>query len=163
MRLFLNGDCDVRGGYISLFFVLMRNDYDAILQWPFPYKVTFCLIDQSTLGKNQRNIRHYIWPDLGLSCFQRPAHAMNEDYGIKKFYPIDLLEKYQNLYIKDDVMFITTEVHFTAKRPGKIMDLNRFPTDFFCSVFLGTSGTGATSNSECHESVVDEDITRMLA
>ena len=32
---------------VPLFFVLMRGPNDAILKFPFDYKVTFCLYDQT--------------------------------------------------------------------------------------------------------------------
>ncbi len=120
MRLYLNGDDDVRDEYMSVFFVLMRNDYDAIVHWPFPYKVTFSLIDQSTLGHHQRHISDSFWPDTSLPCFQRPIYNMNEAYGIKKFLPVEFLETHRNLYINDDAMFIRSEVNFCEERPGNI-------------------------------------------
>jgi TNF receptor-associated factor 4 len=124
MRLFLNGDGDTRDKYLSLFFVIIKGGYDPILQWPFLYKVTFSLIDQSTLDNNQRNINKSFWPDPTLSCFKRPVYSMNEAYGIKKFFPIELLKRHRNLYIQDGVMFIKIVADFSAERPGKMRNLN---------------------------------------
>lgn len=39
MRLYLNGDGVGKGTHISLFFVIMRGEYDPILSWPFRHKV----------------------------------------------------------------------------------------------------------------------------
>lgn len=39
MRLYLNGDGVGKGTHISLFFVIMKGEYDAILSWPFRHKV----------------------------------------------------------------------------------------------------------------------------
>lgn len=34
-RLYLNGDGMGKGTHLSLFFVVMRSEYDALLPWPF--------------------------------------------------------------------------------------------------------------------------------
>ena len=38
-RVYLNGDGMGKGTHLSLFFVLMRGEYDALLEWPFRQKV----------------------------------------------------------------------------------------------------------------------------
>ncbi|CAF1200930.1 unnamed protein product [Rotaria sordida] len=102
LRLYLNGDSDVRGRFISLFLIIMRNDYDAILHWPFSYEVSFCLIDQSTLNNNQHNMTASFWPDIGLDCFQRPVYNMNHGYGIKEFCSLVEFEQNKSFYIRDN-------------------------------------------------------------
>jgi hypothetical protein len=121
MRLYFNGDGDVREEYLSLFLVLMRGEYDPILIWPYSYKMKFELIDQLILGDNQRNISGEFWPDTMLNCFQRPTYHMNEGYGVKNFVPLELLQKDPNLYIRDDVMFIRIEGNYLEERPGMIL------------------------------------------
>ena len=39
-RVYLNGDGMGKGTHVSLFFVVMRGDYDALLPWPFSPKVS---------------------------------------------------------------------------------------------------------------------------
>ncbi|CAF1490225.1 unnamed protein product, partial [Didymodactylos carnosus] len=51
-RLYLNGDGNARHTHMSLFFLLMRGEYDSILCWPFNYKVTFCLFDQTQQNRH---------------------------------------------------------------------------------------------------------------
>ena len=45
-RIYLNGDGISKKLHMSLFFVVMRGEYDALLQWPFRQKVTRLLLDQ---------------------------------------------------------------------------------------------------------------------
>ncbi|KAL7980966.1 hypothetical protein Chor_002120, partial [Crotalus horridus] len=40
MRIYLNGEGRGRGTHVSLFIVLLKGDYDALLPWPFTHKVT---------------------------------------------------------------------------------------------------------------------------
>ena len=40
-RIYLNGDGMGKGTHVSLFFVIMRGQYDALLKWPFRQKVNY--------------------------------------------------------------------------------------------------------------------------
>ncbi|CAF4286818.1 unnamed protein product, partial [Rotaria sordida] len=80
-RLYLNGDGNARRTHMSLFFVLMRGPNDAILKFPFNYKVTFCLYDQTP---QQRHIIDSFRPDIKSNSFQRPRSEMNIARGIPK-------------------------------------------------------------------------------
>ena len=99
-RIYLNGDGMGKGTHISLFFVIMRGEHDAILRWPFRQKVTFMLLDQD-------NVEHVIdafRPDPNSSSFQRPRREANIASGCPLFFPISDLNKHA--YIKDDTMFV---------------------------------------------------------
>ena len=47
VRVYLHGDGTGKGTHISLFFVLMSGEHDALLQWPFRRNVTVTLIGDS--------------------------------------------------------------------------------------------------------------------
>ena len=99
-RIYLNGDGMGRGTHISLFFVLIRSEYDALLRWPFRQKVTMMILDQD-------NVEHVIdafRPDPNSSSFQRPRREMNIASGCPLFCPLTEFEKHG--YVRDDVMFI---------------------------------------------------------
>jgi len=108
-RLYLQGDGNARQSHMSLFFVLMRGPHDAILKFPFNYKVTFCIYDQAGGG---RHIIDSFRPDTRSNSFQRPRSDMNIASGIPKFFPLSLLEQENNSYVRDDTMFIKILVHF---------------------------------------------------
>ncbi|XP_068735287.1 TNF receptor-associated factor 1-like [Montipora capricornis] len=99
-RIYLNGDGMGKGTHISLFFVIMRGEYDALLRWPFRQKVTFMLLDHN-------NVEHAIdafRPDPNSSSFQRPKRESNIASGCPLFFPLSDLNKHT--YVKDDTMFI---------------------------------------------------------
>ena len=99
-RIYLNGDDMGRGTHISVFFVVMRGQYDAILRWPFRQKVTFMLLDQD-------NVEHVIdafRPDPNSSSFQRPRRETNIASGCPMF--CSLTELNNHAYVRDDTMFI---------------------------------------------------------
>ena len=99
-RIYLNGDGMGLGTHISLFFVVMRGQYDAILRWPFRQKVTFMLLDQD-------NVEHVIdafRPDPNSSSFQRPRRETNVASGCPMF--CSLTELNNHAYVRDDTMVI---------------------------------------------------------
>ncbi|CAF4614872.1 unnamed protein product [Didymodactylos carnosus] len=116
-RLYLQGDGNAKGTHMSLFFVLMKGDHDAVLKWPFNYKVTFCLYDQS--GQNQ-NVIDSFRPDTKSYSFQRPQSEMNIASGIPKFFPLSIIKQDGNNYVRDDTMFIKIIVDF-AELPKMIL------------------------------------------
>ena len=102
-RLFLFGDGSARRTHISIFFQLMKGEYDAILKWPFHYKVTFCLLDQT--GQNHHVIDSF-YPDVKSNSFQRPKDATNIASGIPKFCPLPMLLQDDNAFVRDNTLFI---------------------------------------------------------
>ncbi|CAF2627538.1 unnamed protein product [Rotaria sp. Silwood2] len=108
-RLYLNGDGNARRTHMSFFFVLMRSVNDPILQFPFNYKVTFCLYDQTPA---QRHIIDSFRPDIRSSSFQRPRSDMNIASGIPKFFPLEVIQQEGNPYVRNDTMFIKVMVDF---------------------------------------------------
>jgi len=108
--MYLDGDGNARGTHISLFFVLMRSEYDAILHFPFCFKVIFCLYDQTG---QQQHIIDAFRPDVTSNSFQRPRSDMNIASGITKFAPLTIFQQDNNPYIRDDTMFIKVIIDFS--------------------------------------------------
>lgn len=102
-RLFPFGDGNARRTHISIFFMLMKGEYDSILKWPFHYKVTFCLLDQT--GQNHHVIDSF-YPDVKSNSFQRPRDNANIASGIPKFCPLPMLLQDDNAFVRDNTMFI---------------------------------------------------------
>jgi len=109
-RLYLHGDGSARRTHISLFFMLMKSEHDALLRWPFHYKVTFCLIDQTGQG---RHMIDSFRPDVKSNSFQRPTSNSNIASGIPKFFPLPMLQQEDSAYVRDDTMFIKIMVDLT--------------------------------------------------
>ena len=106
-RIYLNGDGMGRGTHISVFFVVLRGQYDAILRWPFRQKVTFMLMDQD-------NVQHVIKafrPDPNSPSFQRPRRETNIASGCPMF--CSLTELNNHAYVRDDTMFLKIIVDIT--------------------------------------------------
>ena len=106
-RIYLNGDGIGKGTHISIFFVVMRGEYDALLRWPFRQKVTFMLLDQN-------NVEHVIdsfRPDPNSASFQRPRRETNIASGCPTFCPLSELN--HHACVLDDTMFLKVIVDTT--------------------------------------------------
>ncbi|KFQ78859.1 TNF receptor-associated factor 2, partial [Phaethon lepturus] len=102
LRVYLNGDGTGKGTHVSLFFVVMKGDYDALLPWPFRHKVTFMLLDQN----NREHIIDAFRPDLTSASFQRPVNDMNVASGCPMFLPLSKLQSPKYAYVKEDTLFL---------------------------------------------------------
>lgn len=117
VRLYPMGDGNARHTHMSLFFVLMRTKYDAVLKFPFKHKVSFCLFDLS--GRKQHFIDSFR-PDPKSNSFQQPKSDMNIASGIPKFIPISRLKDSDSPFVKNDTIFIKAAVDF-LDLPKKIL------------------------------------------
>lgn len=103
-RLYPNGDGNGKGTHMSMFLVIMRGEYDALLPWPFIQKVHFRLLDQDRI----RDVFDAFRPDPSCASFKRPTSDMNVASGCPTF--ISHTEVRQGGYVRDDAMFIKVTV-----------------------------------------------------
>ena len=101
--LYLNGDGVGRDTHISLFIVIMKSEYDALLEWPFRQKVTFTLLNHE--NKNE-SVKESMIPDANSPSFKRPRKEMNLAAGFPLFVSKERLEN----FVVDDSIFIETVV-----------------------------------------------------
>ena len=100
IRIYLNGDGMGHRTHLSLFFVLMKGEFDALLKWPFDYKVSLILVDQNY----RKHIVQTFKPTPESSSFQRPVSDMNVASGCSQFCKLSYLDN--DNYTKDDVLFV---------------------------------------------------------
>jgi len=108
LRLYLNGDGLGKGKNVSLFFVLMKGDYDNLLDWPFNKRVTFTLLAPEN-SKPVREVQETFVPNKTSSSFQKPTKVMNVAAGC----PLFLDNKRLDDYISDDSIFLKCVVSDT--------------------------------------------------
>ena len=102
-----------KGTHISLFFVLMKSEYDCRLIWPFTQSVQFRLVNQLPGNRNipgitGADIVESFIPDAQSSSFKRPVKDMNVASGCPKFIDIDSFNN--GGFVKDDCVFVEIEV-----------------------------------------------------
>ena len=107
-RMYPNGDGIGKGTHMSMFFVIMRGEYDALLPWPFVQKVQFRLIDQDRI----RDACDAFRPEPHSSSFKRPSSDMNIASGCPSFISQRGLR--QGGFIRNDTMFVQITVDMTG-------------------------------------------------
>lgn len=105
VRLYPNGDGMGKNTHVSIFFAILKGDYDAILPWPFSQRVIFTVFDQS----GGAPVRDSFRTDPNSSSFKRPTTDMNIASGCPLFLPLSRLQG-NGGFVKDNVMFIKTNV-----------------------------------------------------
>ena len=112
LRLYILGDGIGKNSHMSLFFVVMKGEFDNILQWPFTQKVTFKLVNQT----GGRDIIDTFQPDPMSSSFRKPKSDMNIASGCPRF--VSHTELKTGGFIQDDTVFIKCSVNCsTIKHP----------------------------------------------
>ena len=105
IRLYLHGDGMGRATHISIFFVVMKSEYDELLSWPMQKRVTFELIN---LENEANSVIETFLSNPKSSSFQRPTKNMNVATGCPTFISI---EQFLNGgFVKDNCAFIRTTV-----------------------------------------------------
>ena len=100
IRAYLNGDGIGYSTHLSVFFVLMRGEFDQLLKWPFECKVSLILVDQN----RRQHIVQTFKPTPESSSFQQPKSDMNVASGCPRFAELSVLK--EGDYVKDDVLFL---------------------------------------------------------
>ena len=110
LQLYSNGNGVGKNTHLSIFFVIIKGEYDAMLTWPFQKKVTFTLVDQQENANDRENIVKSFTSDSKRRNFERPVKEENIGRGLAKFVSQEELQKRR--YIVDDAIFI--QFHITS-------------------------------------------------
>lgn len=106
--IYPNGSDDVWGTSLSVFFIIQKGEYDALLPWPFKRKVKFTLLDQQENLEERENHSVEITPINDLQVFGRPDEKRIRGYGRPRFISHEKLET--GYYVVDDTLFLQCEV-----------------------------------------------------
>ena len=104
-RLYLQGDGMGRSTHVSLFFVVMKSEYDQLLTWPMHKRITFELIN---LENEEESIIESFVSNPRSSSFQRPRNNMNVASGCPMFVSIETF--LTGGFIVDKCAYIKTTV-----------------------------------------------------
>ena len=105
VRLYLQGDGEGRGTHISIFFVVMKSEFDELLRWPMRKQVIIQLVN---LRNEADSVIETFFSNTRLSSFQRPT----ENMSVAVEYPrLISIEQFLNRgFVKDNSTFIKVTV-----------------------------------------------------
>ena len=78
IRAYLDGDGMGEKAHLSLFFVIMKGEFDALLPWPFQSRNTLTLINQDN---RSGDVCEVFRANPQSKSFQRPTTEMNVASG----------------------------------------------------------------------------------
>ena len=104
IRAYLNGDGSGEGTHLSIFFVLLKGEYDSLLPWPFEHIISLILVDQD----QKRHLVQTFKPNIQSDSFKRPKSDMNVASGCPEFAELSILD--DTSYVKNDAIYIKAVV-----------------------------------------------------
>ena len=107
LSMYPNGSAGNENTYMSLYSVLMKGQYDAIVHWPFWYNSRFTVIDQNPDLKQRQNYSLSFYPGPKWTII-RPKCEENGGWGFGEFLSHEKLRK--SFYVVDGTLFIKFEV-----------------------------------------------------
>ena len=106
LRVYLNGDGNGQGSHLSLFFVIMKSDYDIFLPWPFnKTRIDLKLAHPNNEYANVVQTMH-LSELRSSSSFERPQLEMNRAIGCTVFLKKERL----NSFIFNDTLYFEAVV-----------------------------------------------------
>ena len=98
---------DNNQGFLSLYFVVMKGQFDEILPWPFQKRVYLSLLNT----KGGQSVMKDIQPDPRLHYFHRPENPRNVGYGYPKFIALQKLLQEDSDYVENEALFLRSRVY----------------------------------------------------
>ncbi|XP_077692910.1 TNF receptor-associated factor 4 isoform X2 [Eretmochelys imbricata] len=120
VSVFPNGNGSGEGSHLSVYIRVLPGQYDNLLEWPFSYRVTFSLLDQSdpSLAKPQ-HITETFNPDPNWKNFQKPGASRSSldestlGFGYPKFISHEDIKKRN--YVRENTVFIKASVEIPPR------------------------------------------------
>ena len=92
---------------LSVFVMITKGEYDAVLPWPFNRRVTITLLSQQR-DKEGDLVKSVDFSEAPLSTKQKPAAERTNGYG--KTYFISLKTLADSSYLVNDTIFLQVKV-----------------------------------------------------
>ena len=108
IQLYPNGNRAAKNTHLSVFLIIMKGEYDAILPWPFLPQVTFTLVDQQEDTSQRENVVESFKAGSTVMSFARPVSKKKKGRGSPKFVSHEQLQTRR--YIVDNTIFLQVKV-----------------------------------------------------
>ena len=82
LKFYPNGNGSGKNTHCSIYFALMKGEWDNLLKWPFRQRVSLTIFDQKF---RRHHIVETFRPDPTSMSFQKPIHDVNRAYGCPEF------------------------------------------------------------------------------
>ena len=100
LEIYLNGSKDSKGTHLSVYWQLMKGEFDDCLEWPFDKVISLVLIHQDDKNKfHKRSIN-----PSSSEYYQKPVTDCNLGWGYVKFRSHEQLRT--DGFIKNDRLYL---------------------------------------------------------
>lgn len=102
------GDGVAKGKYLSVFVCICRGEYDNLLEWPFPLRVTFSLLDQAPKLQDRKDVVYSFMPNTvkdNLPFLGRPLGERNPFFGARKLISFTTLMEHGTYTLNETIFF----------------------------------------------------------
>ncbi|PFX17394.1 TNF receptor-associated factor 4 [Stylophora pistillata] len=118
LRIHPNGARTGLNSHLSVFLIIMKGEYDALLPWPFKRKVRFTLIDQQEDPEQRNKVSTMRSNTKSRENYERPTNREeNVGRGLNRF--ISHEELYSRRYVENDILFLQFEIGPVVSRAKK--------------------------------------------
>ena len=112
IEVYLNGNDNGRNTHLSVFFRIIKGDYDVNLKWPFTGTVKIVLLNQLT------DSNHYLYT---MSFNKEDNVCINSSWGYTQFIShlkLNFIDPYLKIqYLKDDTLYFRVTVEVSDHKP----------------------------------------------
>ncbi|CAF4644880.1 unnamed protein product, partial [Rotaria sp. Silwood2] len=95
--------------YLSISFIILPGEFDAILSWPFRFPITISILN---LKETKKNINHSIPWNFQTVAFNKLINNTNVPFQISQFCLVDTLLDNTNTYVQDGLIFVKIHIDF---------------------------------------------------
>lgn len=110
LKVYLNGCSELKGTYMSVYFQLMKGEFDDCMEWPFDKRICFSLIHQDKKSRCYKrefdDAREK--KETTLQNFGKPDTDVNVAFGFENFVSLENL--HADGFIKNDVLYIRNAI-----------------------------------------------------
>nr|XP_015222735.1 PREDICTED: TNF receptor-associated factor 1-like isoform X1 [Lepisosteus oculatus] len=107
-RLYLNGNEQGKGTHLSLYLMILKGDFDSLLQWPFSEMVKISIINQ---GNKEDSVVYHLAPNSSLvQALKKPCEIGNVPFGLSCFMSLEELYRRRAELVHDNTLFAKIEI-----------------------------------------------------
>ncbi|CAH1799737.1 unnamed protein product [Owenia fusiformis] len=114
IRVYPNGDGLGLGTHVSIYIMMCKSPFDALLPWPFNQKITLGIMNQTDSKKDYMDAFR---PNKALNTWGKPVAESNVPTGIPKFLDLATVLDPSQGYVVDDTMYVKVIVEQEPKTP----------------------------------------------
>ena len=107
LQVYLIGDEMGRGKFLSIYFQLMKGQFDDCLSWPFTKQIIITLLHPKEEETFERALT-LTDDDEDKDCYEKPSLEYNEPIGCPKFIEYDSL--CAKGYLSENKLFIRCKI-----------------------------------------------------